>query len=413
MKFSKMLVAAAATVAMIVPLAACGGGAADSGKTTITYFSWNNEKMMSPIVKAFEEANPDIKVEMSAAQGQATDYAQTLTTRVAGGQVPDVFHMSIETRNEVLDAGLARDITNEDFVKNLPKSQTDLYTRDGKVYGMSPTAWIGGIVYNKDLLKEVGYDSVPETLDEFIDLGKKLQEKNITPYMEDMSVVSGSFQPMLGGYYAKQGIETSKWPELDEGGKFSEQWTPVLKQWTKLVDSGTLPKETVGVSADQIKQNFMTGQLAMFRSGPWDFADLDSSGVDYGVAAFPAVDGGQPYVGGGPDSPFVISSKAEGAKLDAAKKFVAFMNSEAGLKLEEKYINQISVSPEYKADVAPQLKDLYDKYITKGDFYWSNWSRDGNVMGQEMASQFQLLVQGQASVDDVTKALDAKWTESK
>ncbi|MBT1174182.1 extracellular solute-binding protein [Bifidobacterium sp. LC6] len=413
MKFSKTMIAAVAAAAMLVPLAACGSSTAGSDKTTITYFSWNNEKMMSPIVKAFEEANPDIKVEMSTAQGQATDYAQTLTTRVAGGQVPDVFHMSIETRNEVLDAGLARDITNEDFVKNLPKSQTDLYTRDGKVYGMSPTAWVGGIVYNKDLLKQVGYDSVPETLDEFIELGKKLQAQNITPYMEDMSVVSGSFQPMLGGYYSKQGIDASKWPEQDQGGTFSEQWTPVLKQWLKLVDSGTLPKETVGVSADQIKQNFMTGQLAMFRSGPWDFADLDSSGVDYGVAPFPAVDGGKPYVGGGPDSPFVISSKVDGAKLEAAKKFLAFMNSEEGLKLEEKQINQISVSPAYKANVAPQLKDLYEKYITNGDFYWTNWTRDGNVMGQEMASQFQLLVQGQASVADVTKALDAKWAESK
>ncbi|NEG89788.1 extracellular solute-binding protein [Bifidobacterium aerophilum] len=164
MKFSKVAVAAVAAVAMLVPLAACGG-TAGSGKTTITYFAWENEKMTKPIIDAFEKENPDIHVEMSTAQGAANDYAQTLTTRVAGGQVPDVFHMSIETRNEVLDAGLARDITDEPFVKNLPSTATDLYTRDGKVYGMSPTAWIGGIVYNKDLLKEVGYDSVPETLD--------------------------------------------------------------------------------------------------------------------------------------------------------------------------------------------------------------------------------------------------------
>lgn len=233
MKFPKVLIAAAATVAMVVPLAACGGGSADGGKTTITYFSWNNEKTMKPIVEAFEKANPDIHVEMSAAQGEGNEYAQTLTTRAAGNQLPDVFHMSLETRNEVLDAGLVRDITNEDFVKNLPDTQTYLYNRDGKIYGMSPTVWVGGIVYNKDILKEVGYDSIPETLDEFIELGKKLQEKNITPYMEDLSVISGSFQPMLGGYYAGQNIDSSKWPEMDEGGKFVEEWTPVLEQWIK------------------------------------------------------------------------------------------------------------------------------------------------------------------------------------
>ncbi|NEG89787.1 extracellular solute-binding protein [Bifidobacterium aerophilum] len=231
--------------------------------------------------------------------------------------------------------------------------------------------------------------------------------------MEDMSVVSGSFQPMLGGYYAKQGIKTSDWPEQDEGGTFAKQWTPVLEQWMKLVDSGTLPKENVGVSNDQIKQSFMTGQLAMFRSGPWDFADLDSSGVNYGMAAFPAVDGGQPYVGGGPDSPYVISSKIDGDKLKAAEKFLSFINSEEGLKLKEENIGQISISPAYKANVAPQLKDLYDKYVTNGDFYWVNWTRNGTVMGQEMASQFQLLVQGQSTIADVTKDLDAKWADSK
>lgn len=410
MNIRKKVAAAVAAVAMLAPLAACGGGStSDAGKTTITYFSWNNEKMMKPVVEAFEKANPDIKVEMSTAQGQANDYAQTLTTRVAGGQVPDVFHMSIETRNEILDAGLARDITGEDFVKNLPSTSTDLYTRDGKVYGMAPTAWVGVIVYNKDLLKKVGYDTVPETLDEFIDLGKKLQAAGITPYMEDPSVVSGSFQPMLGGYYAEQQTKTSEWPEMDEGAKFSKAWKDVLGQWKELVDSGTLPKETVGVSADQIKQNFMTGQLAMFRSGPWDFADLNSSGVDFAAAPFPGVDGGKPYVGGGPDSPFVISSKIDGDKLEAAKKFLSFMNSEEGLKLEEKNLGQISISPEYKANVAPQLQDVYDKYITNGDFYWVNWTRSGTVMGQEMASQFQLLMQGQSSVDQVLEALDNKW----
>jgi multiple sugar transport system substrate-binding protein len=316
--------------------------------------------------------------------------------------------MSIETRNEILDAGLAKDLTDEPFVKTLPDSSKELYTRDGKLYGMSPTVWIGGIVYNKDLLKKAGYDTVPDTLDEFIELGKKLQSQNVEPYMEDMSVVSGSFQPMLGGYYAKQGVKTDSWPEMD-GSTFADTWTPVLKQWMKLIDSGTLPKEAVGVNADQIKQNFMTGQLAMFRSGPWDFNDLDSSGVDYGVAAFPAVDGGEPYVGGGPDSPFAISSKADGAKLKAAEKFVSFMNSTEGLKLEEEHINQISVSTEYEAKVPDQLKDLYDQYIKGGKYYWIGWPKNGTTMGQEMASQFQLLVQGQATPEQVAKHLDEKW----
>lgn len=412
MNIRKCAVAAFAAVAMMVPLAACGSGtASDGGKTTISYFSWNNEKMMSPIVDAFEKANPNIEVKLTGATGSAAEYTQTLTTRAAGNQMPDVFQMSIETRTSIMDAGLAKDLTDEPFMKSIPKTQNTLYERDGKVYGMSPTVWVGGIIYNKDLLKKAGYDSVPETLDEFIALGKKLQDQGVTPYMEDLTAASGSFQPMLGGYYAKQGIESKDWPEMDEGGSFTKEWTPVLKQWLKLTESGTMPKETVGVQGDQIKQNFLTGQLAMFRGGPWDFNDLNSAGINYGIAAYPAVDGGEPYVGGGPDSPYAISSSLKGDKLKAAEKFLSFLNSKEGLKLAEENMNQISVSSEYSANVPDQLKDMYNKYVKEGKNYWVNWTRNSNEMNSELVSQLQLLVQGQTTVDAVTKDLDAKWAE--
>lgn len=407
----KIALAAFVAAAMMVPLAACGGGneADADGKVTITYFSWNNEKQMKPIVKAFEKANPDIKVDMSTAQGSANDYIQTLTTRIAGDQTPDVFHMSTENRNEIMDAGVARDITNEPFMKHIDDSYKKLFTRDGKVYGYSPTAWAGGIIYNKDLLKQVGYDTVPKTLEEFNQLGKKLQAAGITPYMEDLSVASTSFQPMLGGYYAGQGIKTNDDDIYNNKKTMSDVWTPVLKQWKTMVDSGTLPKETVGVSSDQIKQQFLTGKLAMYRSGPWDAPDLNESGINYGFAAFPAVEGGEQMVGGGPDSPYAISAKTEGKKLKAAEKFLAFIDSAEGEKLLEKNLGAISISSTYKANVDEHFADVYNDYIAKGKMYWVDWPSAGTVMTQEMTSQWQLMVQGQASPADVTKALDAKW----
>lgn len=49
-------VAAVAAGAMLIPLAACGGGtAADSGKTKITFLSWDNEQTMSPFIEEFEK----------------------------------------------------------------------------------------------------------------------------------------------------------------------------------------------------------------------------------------------------------------------------------------------------------------------------------------------------------------------
>ena len=39
---------------------------------------------------------------------------------------------------------------------------------------MSITSWASGIAYNKDLLKQVGYDEPPANWDDFLKLCKKL-----------------------------------------------------------------------------------------------------------------------------------------------------------------------------------------------------------------------------------------------
>ncbi|MFI2565552.1 ABC transporter substrate-binding protein [Paenarthrobacter sp. NPDC018779] len=413
MKAHRAVAAVIAATALMASLSACGSSAGSNGdKTTISYFSWQNQASIQPLVDKFEEENPDINVDVSAASGGPTEYAQTLMTRIAGNQAPDVFHMSIETRNEVMGAGYARDLTHESFMEGLDPTAASLYTRDGKVYGMAPTAWAGVIVYNKDLLKKAGYDSVPTTLTEFIKLGKALKEHDVIPYMEDTSGVSGSFSPMLGGLYAAQG-QNGKDPVLSGEKTFAQEWTPVIEQWQQLVTQGVLPATAVGVSGAQIKEQFMTGQVAMFRSGPWDFKDLNASGIDFAAAPFPGVDGGEPFVGGGPDSPYVISSKIDGAKLAAGQKFLSFINSAEGLQLAQDNMNQVSTSSKYDSKVAPQLQEVYRDYIKNGKYYWVNWPKAGTVMGQEVTSQWQLLIQGKATPKSVAEALDAKWNAQK
>lgn len=393
-------------------LTACSAGS-ESGVTTISYYSWWNQKSVQPMVDEFEKENPKIKIDLSAAQGASADYTQTLTTRMSGGQEPDVFHLSTDTFKQLTDGGYVRDITNEPFMKSIDPAAKSLYTKDGKVYGMSPTAWAGAIIYNKDLLKKAGYSSVPTTFDEFLTMGKKLKSMGVTPYMEAPASASGSFQPMLGGYYAKQGDEENDTAIYDGKTTFSEAWTPLLKQWNELVTSGVLPKDVVGVNADQIKQEFMTGQLAMYRSGPWDFTDLDSSGVKYSAAPFPALKGGEPFIGGGPDSPYAISSKISGAKLKAAEKFLAFANSAEGLKIASKNLQVISTSSEYDTKVPAQLKEVYTDYLKPGKYYWLNFPAGATTMSQEMIAEWQLLIQGKATPAEVTAALDQKWATVK
>ena len=59
---------------------------------------------------------------------------------------------------------------------------------DGKVYAFPTTCLVGGIVYNKDLFKKVGFvDSegkakAPETWDEVIEVSKKIRKQEKSGY---------------------------------------------------------------------------------------------------------------------------------------------------------------------------------------------------------------------------------------
>ena len=416
MKFHKLLTVTA-VAGLSLSLAACGGqaksdGSAEPGKGSvkITYLAWDPADKMQVLVDAFEKANPDVKVEIQSAENSANGYAEVLKTRIAGDQAPDVFHMSTELRGDIMKGGFVKDLTNEPFMKTADKVAKEMYSLDGKQYGMSVSAWTGVIITNKSLLKQAGVsEQVPNNLKDFIEFSNKIKDSGVSPYMEEPNVVSGSFLPMLGGYLNQKGINDNNNPIWEGKQTFTELWLPVVQQWNQLVTSGVIPKEMVGLSGDQIKQQFLSGKLAMYRSGPWDFDDIKKANIDYGVAAFPAVEGGESWVGGGPDSPFAINAKIDDAKTKAAEKFLGFVNSEEGLKIYEKELGKLITSEGFKGTVDPVLEPLVKEYLQTGKYSWANWPKKADEMAKTMSDSFQQMELGQLTPEQVTKALDEKW----
>ena len=103
MNVTRRTTAAVGLVAVgALAMAGCSGGADDAGGgVTLNYFTWNNEANMQPIIDAFEEAHPDITIELSSANNNPQEYGETLLTRASGNQLPDVFHLSLEQRRKL------------------------------------------------------------------------------------------------------------------------------------------------------------------------------------------------------------------------------------------------------------------------------------------------------------------------
>lgn len=401
-------VAAIAAVATILPLAACGGGAA-SEKSEISFYSYFKKAQIGEVINEFEKKNPDIKIDIQYGQ-DPQQYVQTLQTRLAGGKPPTVFNLTMDNRTDVMDSGAALDISGSSFMNGIDDSNFTLFQKDGKTYAMPVSAWVGAMFYNKDLLKDAGYDEFPSTWNEFIDMGKKINQTGKNAFLEDFNTqVAGSFAGLLASYYAGKNIDTQDQAIWESKSTFEENWTPVFEEWQAAAKSGVIPEKSVGLGADQVKQEFVTGNLAVMRSGPWDLADIKSSGINFGVAAFPAYPGSEPWINGGPDQGFAISAKADAKQQQAAKKFLSYLNSKDGLKAFTSAAGTLSLSSKYHADPPKELEDIVNNYFLKNKFYWVNWGKSPTVMTTEDIAQQQQLVQGKTTPEAAAKALDAKW----
>ncbi|PST47970.1 ABC transporter substrate-binding protein [Bifidobacterium sp. UTCIF-37] len=415
MKFNRTIktaLAAIAAGAMLIPLAACGGSA-DSGKIKLSYLSWNNEQMSKPYIDAFEKENPDIEIDFSYSP-PTPEYIQTLQTRLVGNQAPDVFVITSENKTDLMDNGYVKDLTDEPFMKNISQANKDFVSRDGKVYGMSTSSWASGIVYNKDLLKKVGVDEVPGTWDEFLALCKKLKNAGITPYLETvadgLSRIPDSFQ---GSIFAKEGTDITKLATESKQTP-GENEKEAVKAWMKLYDQDLVTRDTVGISGDDMKTQFVNGQVAMICTGPWDFGTFqEASGLNWGYAQMPALDKDhENYAQGSPSPGLAIYSKLEGDKLKAAEKFLTFMSSKTALDMDSKNGNAVTVEG-YNSSVIDQFKDVYEKNVQTGKYFlMTNFYKNPDVLSTATQAETQQLVQGQITVDQWAKNVDEKMASA-
>ena len=225
---------------------------------------------------------------------------------------------TVENKSNIIDNDNALDLTNEPAVKNLSEANKEYLTKDGKTYGISVSSWESGIVYNKDLLAKVGADSIPENWDDFLALLKKLKDAGITPYLEPVDDVPKIFQAFLGAKYDLAGDTEAEKAIFEGKSTFEKEWTPELEQWYRLWDEDLVTRDAVGIDGNAVKTQFLNGELATMTTGPWDFKDLKSSNLNFGIAPVPALDGGEVYGAGSPSPGLAIYSKISDKKLDAA-----------------------------------------------------------------------------------------------
>lgn len=414
MKFGMKALAVLGAVALLAPVAACGSGtnSGGGGGKEITFFANNTKDAYKPVLDGFAKANPGITVKFSTTSGSQAGYQQTLQTRISGGQLADVFVAPPEQLAVLVKNGVVKDLTKESFMKNIGDTNKKQSTVDGKVWSMSTTAWSNAFVYNKDLLAKAGYKEIPDTWDDFLVMLKKLKAAGVDkPYLEPKSGLGAPVEAWIGN--DSSGKPKTIDQQIGDGGSsFSKSYTKYYEQWQRLFAEKVMGSDVTGLGDDQVRSEFAGGRLAVMPSGYWDVKPFKQAGINCAFGRIPMLNkSDQPWAPGSADSGYAINAKLSGDKLESAKKFLAYLASDDGLKAIQDGAGLIPSTKNYTAKIDETFKEPYDLYFKTGHVYLNSlgWPISGrSALRGETYSQLQKVALGEISPSQATANLDAK-----
>lgn len=376
---------------------------------TISLLSWYSEEQLGEFIDAFEAENPNIKIDLQFVP-PVQQYVDKFSVLVASGQMTDMFYTAAENKQEVIEKELAEDISDMPVFERIDANTAATYGADGKVFAYSPDAWIGGVYYNKVLLKEAGYDNPPTTWDEFTECCAALKESGVEPYLDDADNVHNLAQDLY------QCMEISQDPETDlkiNNGEatYAEKYTEPLEIWHKdMIESGLYSQMALGLNSDQVIDMFVNGEVAMMHGGPWNVATIEEKNPDLEYDIFGIADKeGNSVLPGAVNVGLSISTSSE--HKEACRTFIEFMSKDENIMKWQKVTNNAIIVD----GIDYTMGTVFEKFkedAVEGNFYLPQiaWKNSSGIY-KEFLAGIQDTITGADDIKNVPVRLDEKQAE--
>ncbi len=364
MKFIQLKAMAYATVTSAVALVASSANA----EVEIEYWQYFFDARvtaMEQLIENFEAANPDITVKMT--HFPYADYRTKVAAAIPAGEGPDVVQLFYGWLNDYKAASLIQPLPVDAF----PADQIDAdffpmvgAMREGDNYWALPTAVRSlALFYNKRLFDSAGIDGPPETLDEMLEIGAQLTERdgagNITQAGLTMGMTAQDHHWFREGLVRQFGGE----PYLDDYKTVNYNTPEGIEAMEFYVGLG----EEGGIGAigfmDEPQAAFKAGRAGMHIDGSFRIGSLNNTrGLQWGVTELPAT-------GDGMRSNYssywvnAITTKAEGEKYDAAVKFMQYVTSDEAMQIWLDVVGELPAKPSVGLTEANANDETFGPFI--------------------------------------------------
>jgi len=425
-KFNVLFLAVFLMIGAVLSGCSNGGsaGGEDGGKKELTFmFSGQpiEQEAYKAVVKEFEKANPDVKVNVVVTAGD--QYATKLQAAIAGRKIPDVFFYNPGQLKAYVNSNVLMDITKQvEGAENINlddiwKSGVEKYRFDGEtigqgaIYGLPKDLGPFALGYNKTMFEKAGVPlpdkDKPMTWDQFITISKQLTKDTNG---------DGKTDQYGTGFNVNWALQPFVW---SNGADFvNEDHTKVTVDDPKFVealqyfaDMQNKHKVTPSIGESQsldTYQRWLRGQLAFFPVGPWDMGTFEKElKFDYDLMPWPAGSTGESaaWIGS-----LGIGVAKTSKNADAAAELALYLSADqkgqqALIDQRVQIPNSMKVAEEWAADtsIVPENKqEFLDIVNDYGRSHSTDYTYNGEWLDYFFAN-IQPVIDGKKTAAEYTK----------
>ena len=346
----RIAVLAAVAVGAWVMSACSPGDLGSSDKNgqavTLTFLVDNSDptlKTAQGLVDAFSAKNPNIKITVET-RPQGTDGDNIVKTRLATGDMSNIFWYNSGSLFQAL-----KPEQNLTAVSDLPGAGDidaafkTTVSAGGKLYGVpAGGATGGGILYNKAIYRQLNLQ-VPKTWADFMANNAKIKSANIAPVIQSYQDSWTSQLFVLADFHNVSAVQPG-WAEKYTANQAKYATTPAaMKGFQRLQevhDANYLNSDFASLKFEQGLKALADGKGAHYPMLTFAVGTIAQQSADkindIGFFAQPGDDAAKNGLTVWEPAGVFIPKTTTGDKLDAAKKFLAFVASKDGCDAQAK-----------------------------------------------------------------------------
>lgn len=330
-----------------------------NGSSEEQYVAWLDE-----VIANFEAENPNIKIEIQ--KTSIDGFNQTVMTRFAAGDVPDLMSFSSNDMNDMVPSGYILDISDCESIANYSEGMLDAFTaEDGAIYALPIANDFMCVTYNKAAYETAGIEAVPTTWTEFLDACQKLQAAGIVPIASGFAeqwVINGTSQTTYCAQVLGNGGPNLA-SMVDRTNKFAEteQWKEFFTKLQQIYPF--MNNDPFGTDQNTCYSMLANAEAGMILNGTWTVTNASAMNpeAEFGIFALPVSENAEDNVMPMNPPESAVAVAAESDHAEEALKFLEYMMSpESATLYAEKGAGIPIVSGVDTASLTGAFKDAAD-----------------------------------------------------